>query len=69
MKKLLVLAIVAASFASCSNGEGDKKVEEVKTDSSATTTTPMMTDTTKHDSTATVKVDTTTTVKKDSTKK
>ena len=30
MKKLLVFAVVAASFASCSNGEGDKKVEEVK---------------------------------------
>jgi hypothetical protein len=31
MKKLLVFAVVAASFASCTNGEGDKKVEEVKT--------------------------------------
>ena len=31
MKKLLVFAVIAASFASCTNGEGDKKVEEVKT--------------------------------------
>ncbi len=31
MKKLLVFAVIAATFASCSNGTGDKKVEEVKT--------------------------------------
>jgi hypothetical protein len=40
MKKLLVIAIVAASFASCSNGEGDKKVEEVKTSDTAMTVKP-----------------------------
>lgn len=31
MKKLLVFAVIAATFASCSNGTSDKKVEEVKT--------------------------------------
>ncbi|MEJ7587526.1 MAG: hypothetical protein WKI04_08190 [Ferruginibacter sp.] len=40
MKKLLVLAVVAASFASCSNGEGDKKVEEVTTTDSSMIVTP-----------------------------
>ena len=52
MKKLLVLAVVAASFASCSNGEGDKKVEEVKSS----------------DTTAVVKPDTTMVVKDTTTK-
>ena len=40
MKKLLVFAVVAASFASCSNGEGDKKVEEVKTSDTSMVVTP-----------------------------
>ena len=40
MKKLLVFAVVAASFASCTNGEGDKKVEEVKTSDTSMVVTP-----------------------------
>ncbi|MEO6548178.1 MAG: hypothetical protein ABIN94_09270 [Ferruginibacter sp.] len=40
MKKLLVFAVVAASFASCSNGEGDKKVEEVKSSDTAMVVKP-----------------------------
>ena len=62
MKKLLVFAVVAASFASCTNGEGDKKVEEVKTSDTSMVVTP--------DTTLVVKdttVKTTTTV--DTTKK
>ncbi|GEM_PF-3593203 len=43
MKKLLVFAVVAASFASCSNGE-DKKVDEVKTTDSTTIVTPVAPD-------------------------
>jgi len=40
MKKLLVFAVVAASFASCNNGE-TKTVDEVKTsDTTAVVTTP-----------------------------
>lgn len=62
MKKLLVFAVVAASFASCSNGEGDKKVEEVKTSDTAMTVTP---DTTLVKSDTTIKTTTTTdTIKK-----
>jgi hypothetical protein len=57
MKKLLVFAVVAASFASCSNGEGDKKVEEVKTSDTAMTVKP---DTTMVKTDTTVKTTTTT---------
>ena len=62
MKKLLVFAVVAASFASCSNGEGDKKVEEVKT---SDTTMVVKPDTTMVKTDTTVKTTTTTdTIKK-----
>ena len=56
MKKLLVFAVVAASFASCSNGEGDKKVEEVKT---SDTTVVVAADTTLVVADTTVKTTTT----------
>ncbi|MEO7048643.1 MAG: hypothetical protein ABI091_25305 [Ferruginibacter sp.] len=56
MKKLFALALVAASFASCSNGEGDKKVEEVKTSDTAMVVTP---DTTMVKTDTTVKTTTT----------
>ena len=61
MKKLLVLAVVAASFASCSDG-GEKKVEEVKTSDTTMVVKP---------DTATVVTDTTvkTTVETDTLKK
>ncbi|MEO5890455.1 MAG: hypothetical protein ABIQ31_09395 [Ferruginibacter sp.] len=62
MKKLLVFAVVAASFASCSNGEGDKKVEEVKTSDTSMMVKP---DTTKVVADTTVKTTITTdTIKK-----
>ena len=62
MKKLLVFAVVAASFASCSNGEGEKKVEEVKSSDTTMTVKP---DTTMVKADTTVKTTTTTdTIKK-----
>ena len=57
MKKLLVFAVVAALFASCSNGEGEKKVEEVKTEDTTMTVKP---DTTMVVADTTVKTTTTT---------
>ena len=64
MKKLLVFAVVAASFASCSNGE-EKKVEEVKTSDSTTLVTPVAPDTTLVVKDSTVKTTVTTdTIKK-----
>jgi len=56
MKKLLVFAVVAASFASCSNS-GDKTVEEVKTSDTAMVVKP---DTTLVKTDTTVKTTTTT---------
>jgi len=64
MKKLLVFAVVAATFASCSNGE-DKKVDEVITSDTTTVVTPVPADTTMVITDTTVK----TTVTVDSTKK
>ncbi len=64
MKKLLVFAVVAASFASCSESS-DKKVEEVKTSDTTTVITPVAPDTTMIVKDSTVK----TTVTVDSTKK
>jgi len=64
MKKLLVFAVVAASFASCSNGE-EKKVDEVKTSDTTTVVTPVAADTTKVVTDSTVKTTVTTdTIKK-----
>ncbi len=64
MKKLLVFAVVAASFASCSNGE-DKKVEEVKTSDTTTVVTPVAPDSTMVVKDSTVKTTVTTdTIKK-----
>lgn len=64
MKKLLVFAVVAATFASCGNAE-EKKVDEVKTSDTATVITPVAADTTMVVTDSTVK----TTVTVDSTKK
>ncbi|MEO6718965.1 MAG: hypothetical protein ABIN67_01325 [Ferruginibacter sp.] len=63
MKKLLVLAIVAASFASCADSE--KKVEETSTKDTMTVVTPVAPDTTMIVKDSTVK----TTVTTDTTKK
>ena len=57
MKKLFVIAVIAASFTSCSNGEGDKKVEEVKSSDTAMVVKP---DTTMVKTDSTVKTTTTT---------
>ena len=64
MKKLLVFAVVAASFASCANGE-ETKVDEVTTTDSATVVTPVAPDSTLVVTDSTVKTTVTTdTIKK-----
>lgn len=41
MKKFLAIAVIAASFVACN--DGDKKVEETKTSDTATIVTPVTT--------------------------
>ncbi len=64
MKKVLLFAVIAATFASCTNGE-EKKVDEVKTSDTTTVVTPVAADTTMIVKDSTVK----TTVTVDSVKK
>ena len=44
MKKFLAIALIAASFTACNNGE-DKKVDEVKTSDTTTVVVPVAPDT------------------------
>ena len=68
MKKLLAIALIAASLTACNNG--DKKNEETKTTSDTTVTlTAPKADTIKTVTDTTVKTTTTMTPAKDSTKK
>ena len=66
MKKFLAVALIAASFAACN--EGDKKVEETGSDTT-TVVTPVTPDTTQIVTDTTVTTTTTTMEAKDTTKK